>query len=179
MLCERKEKDLALRRTVGQNDRNPIRQICPARHGDRGILPHGEHDGRRKMRIPVQRLRGTALKMHRLKLIDLDRIHAAILKQIEQALRVPVRLKRHIGRPLQDVRIRRTVVAVVGERERGCRAGKHKEIQERGQCTDEVPRLPHILHLHPSAFAHTMYLVLFRVKQMRFLERKVPFANII
>ena len=112
------------------------------------------------MRIPVQRLCGAASESLRLEIIDLDRIHAAILEQLEQIACVAARLKRHIGRPLQDVYIRRAVVAVVGKRERGrVRCGQPYRTQ-REQTEGRVPPQP--THRPTSLSVHNDSYYLFR-----------------
>ena len=49
------------------------------------------------MRVPVELLRRAAQELLRLKIIDLDRIRTAILKQLEQPPRVSLRLQRLHG----------------------------------------------------------------------------------
>ena len=87
------------------------------------------------MWIPVQRLRCSALKPLRLEIVDFDRIHAAILEQLETLVRTSQHLHRLHARAAQDVDIRRAIVAVIAEGERIRTRGGEKEA-DRGEQTE-------------------------------------------
>ena len=72
------------------------------------------------MRIPVERLGRSALIALRLEIVDLDCVHTSILEQIESAARIAKRLHLIRAHALQDIRICRAVVSVVGNGERLC-----------------------------------------------------------
>ena len=87
------------------------------------------------MWIPVQRFRRSALKALRLEIVDLDRIHAAILEQFETLVRTSQHLHRLHARAAQDIDIRRAIVAVIAEGERIRTRGGEKET-DRGEQTE-------------------------------------------
>ena len=169
------KEDLTLRRLLGHGDRDALPEIRPSVDGDTGIRAYGEHHRCCVMRVPVELLCRPAQELFCLKIIDLGRVHAAILKQLKLSSRIPLRLDRHIGGALQDGHIRRTVVAVVGERERIRMGGMQEECTEQcGQEGEEQRETLQSAH-SPTSLARFLCIesYIFRLLSTKILVKKV------